>query len=75
MALELANVKIPLQSDPSRYAALLHETVPKERLLRWYIVKVEEGMAHIDAVYSTDSTTEAASPSSSSPSSPSSKKQ
>ena len=50
-ALQLMNVKIPLQQDPSRYATLLYEVIAKEQLLRWYITKVEGGVCYIDAVF------------------------
>lgn len=51
MALQLKSVQIPLQEDPGKYATLLYEVIAKERLLRWYIVKVEDRVCHIDAVY------------------------
>ena len=54
MALHLKTVQIPLQEDPGKYAELLHEIIAKERLLRWYIVKVEARVCHIDAVYNDD---------------------
>ena len=48
---QLATVKIPVQNDTRDYARLLHEIIPKEKLLRWYLVKVENEVSVIDAVY------------------------
>jgi len=48
---ELATVKIPIQNDPRDYARILHKIIPKEKLLRWYIVEVENELSVIDAVY------------------------
>lgn len=53
-SLQLMNVKIPFQSDTGAYVKLLHEIIPEEKLLRWYIVKVEDGTVYIDAVYESD---------------------
>ena len=51
---QLANLRLPLQSDPSRYIELLHEVIPEDKLLRWYIVGVENGECIVDAVYSPE---------------------
>jgi len=47
---QLVNVHIPVQSDPSAYVSLLHQLIPKEKLLRWYISEVVDGQCTIDAV-------------------------
>ena len=49
--LKLKNVELPLQVNPAKYVELLHEIIPREKLLRWYITHVENKVAFVDAVY------------------------
>lgn len=53
--LKLRNVELPLQANPAKYVELLHEIIPREKLLRWYITHVENRIAFVDAVYEDDS--------------------
>ena len=53
--LKLKNVELPLQANPTKYVELLHEIIPREKLLRWYITHVENRIAFVDAVYEEES--------------------
>lgn len=48
---QLTSVKLPLQDNPRDYIRLLHEVISEDKLIRWYIVKVADGMVAIDAVW------------------------
>jgi hypothetical protein len=51
---QLTSVKLPLQDNPRDYIRLLHEVISEDKLIRWYIVKVADGMVAIDAVWLND---------------------
>ena len=51
-ALRLLELQVDVQQDPSEYVDLITNHVEKERVLRWYISRIEDGKATLEVVVS-----------------------
>lgn len=51
-ALRLLELQVDVQQDPSEYVGLITNHVEKERVLRWYISRIEDGKATLEVVVS-----------------------
>ena len=48
--MELLTIKVPVQDDPGTYLPLITGTVSRERILKWYVSRIEAKMATIEVV-------------------------
>jgi hypothetical protein len=48
--MELLSVIIPVQDDPGAYLSLIRGKVSQERILKWYVSRIEANMAIIEIV-------------------------
>lgn len=54
MALKLETISIPVQLNPREYINQLRTFIPHEDIIRWYIAKIENGIAVIEVVRETN---------------------
>ena len=57
MSLQLDTIMIPVQLNPRDYVQHLKRIIPEEDIIRWYIAKIEDGVAVIEVVRETSSGT------------------
>lgn len=50
-ALNKVMMEVPVQSDVSQYEKLLGEKIESKRIIRWYIARMLDGKAMVEAVY------------------------
>ena len=55
MSLRLDTITIPVQLNPRNYVQLLQQQIPEKDIVRWYIARIEEGLAVIEVVREADS--------------------
>ena len=48
--MELISLVVPVQDDPGDYLGLITGQVPRHRILKWYVSRVEASMATIEVV-------------------------
>lgn len=51
MAMDLKTIEIPIQQDTSHYQIEVNKIFPDEQVIRWYIAKIIDGIAHVEVVY------------------------
>ena len=51
-ALNLLELEVGVQEDPSEYLRMITNHIPKERILRWYISRIDGGKATLEVVVS-----------------------
>ena len=51
-SLSLLNLEVGVQEDPSEYLRMITNHIPKERILRWYISRIDGGKATLEVVVS-----------------------
>ena len=44
-------ITLPIQNDLSQYEKILKEKIPEDRIVRWYISKMNEKEAEIEVVF------------------------
>lgn len=50
MSLRLDTITVPVQLNPRDYIHLLQQKIPEEDIIRWYIARIEDGLAVIEVV-------------------------
>lgn len=56
MSLQLDTIMVPVQLNPRDYVQHLRRIIPEEDIIRWYIAKIEDGVAVIEVVRETGAT-------------------
>jgi hypothetical protein len=51
MALHMDIIELPLELNPARYSEKLFKIIPEDRILRWYIARIDSGKAILEVVY------------------------
>ena len=55
MTLRLDTITVPVQLNPRNYVQLLQQKIPEKDIIRWYIARIEDGLAVIEVVREADS--------------------